>query len=71
MAKNLFRLLFDLVLNVWSSTKVVQESWWGNVNEANGWGIVYPFDIDGSWLRVDTINETSDVTYITSDQTIY
>jgi len=71
MAKNLFRLLFDLVLSVWSSTKVVQESWWGNVNEANGWGSAYPFDIDGSWLRVDTINETLDVTYITADKTIY
>lgn len=71
MAKNLFRVLFDLVLSIWSSTKVVQESWWGNVNESNGWGSVYPFDIDGSWLRVDTIMESSDVTYITSDQTIY
>jgi len=53
------------------STEYVQETWWGNVNEANGWGIVYPFDIDGSWLRVDTINETSDVTNITADKTIY
>ena len=53
------------------STEYIQETWWGNVNEANGWGIVYPFDIDGSWLRVDTINETSDVTNITADKTIY
>ena len=22
-------------------------SYWGNVNEANGWGIVYPFNSDG------------------------
>ena len=71
MAKNLFRVLFDLVLNVWSSTKVVQDSWWGNVNEANGWGSVYPFNADGSFLRVDTTMESSDVTYITTDQTKY
>ena len=71
MANNLISLLLNFVLGIWSSTKVVQESWWGNVNESNGWGSVYPFDIDGSWLRVDTIMESSDVTYITSDQTIY
>lgn len=71
MANNLISLLLNFVLGIWSSTKVVQESWWGNVNESNGWGSVYPFDIDGSWLRVDTTMESSDVTYITSDQTIY
>ena len=71
MGNRLIKLLFDLVLRIWSSSKVVQESWWGNVNEANGWGSAYPFDIDGSWLRVDTTMETSDVTYITAEQTIY
>ena len=65
--------LIKFLLNFFGvkSTEYVQETWWGNVNEANGWGIVYPFDIDGSWLRVDTINETSDVTNITADKTIY
>jgi len=65
--------LLNLVLNFFGvkSTEYVQETWWGNVNEANGWGIAYPFDIDGSWLRVDTTMETSDVTYITADKTIY
>ena len=65
--------LLNLVLSFFGvkSTEYVQETWWGTVNEANGWGIVYPFDIDGSFLRVDTINESSDVTYITADKTIY
>lgn len=46
-------------------------SWWGNVNENNDWGITYPFNADGSFLRVDTTMESSDVTYITTDQTKY
>jgi hypothetical protein len=51
--------------------KSYEVSWWGNTNEANGWVIVYPFDADGSFLRVDTTLETSDNTYITADQTRY
>ena len=31
-----------------------QSSWWGNTDEPNYWGIVYPTDADGSFLRVDT-----------------
>ena len=27
-------------------------SWWGNANEANGWGIVYPTNAGGSTLTV-------------------
>lgn len=51
--------------------KSYEVSWWGNTNESNGWGIVYPFDADGSFLRVDTTLETSDNTYITADKTKY
>ena len=61
--------LFSLVLNFWAV--VYSSSWWGSVNEENGWGSVYPFDADGSFLTVDTMMETSDVTYITTDQTKY
>ena len=44
-------------------------SWWGNVNEANGWGIVYPFDSDGSFFTVDTNVMTSDTTQYKADAT--
>ncbi len=50
---------------------IYDESWFGNVNEANGWGIIYPFDADGSFLRVDTTRETVDDTTITVDKTLY
>ncbi len=46
-------------------------SWWGNVNEANGWGIVYPFDADGSNFTADTTLETADTTQFTADATEY
>ena len=46
-------------------------SWFGNVNETNGWGIIYPFDADGSFLTVDTNKERVDDTFITADATVY
>tara|TARA_R110000868_G_scaffold151828_1_gene376399 strand:+ start:411 stop:602 length:192 start_codon:yes stop_codon:yes gene_type:complete len=58
-------------LNLIGWGEVNEISWFGNVNEENSWGIVYPFNSDGSFLRVDTIMESSDVTYITTDQTKY
>tara|TARA_B100001057_G_C22515339_1_gene819636 strand:- start:209 stop:376 length:168 start_codon:yes stop_codon:yes gene_type:complete len=50
---------------------IYEDSFFGNTNEANGWGIIYPFDADGSFLRVDTTLETADDTSITSDATVY
>ena len=39
-------------------------SWWGNVNEPNGWGIVYPFDAGTILVFADTTKLTSDlITY--------
>jgi len=58
-------------LNLIGWGEVYEVSWFGNVNESNDWGIAYPFNADGSFLRVDTIMESSDVTYITTDQTKY
>jgi len=46
-------------------------SWFGNTNEANGWGIIYPFDADGSYFRADTTDETADTTLYTADKTLY
>lgn len=46
-------------------------SWFGNTNEANGWGIIYPFDADGSYFRADTTDETVDTTIYTADKTLY
>jgi hypothetical protein len=53
----------------WGSIYEVSE--FGEVNASNGWGSIYPFDADGSWLRVDTTKERADDTYITADQTYY
>ena len=44
-------------------------SWFGNANEANGWGIVYPATADGSFLTVDATAYKADSTTITADQT--
>jgi|GEM_PF-2011263 len=46
-------------------------SWFGNVNEPNGWGRDYPFDADGSNLTADTILVFADTTQLTADQTKY
>jgi len=46
-------------------------SWWGQVNAANSWGIIYPFDADGSLFSADTNLETSDTTQYKADATQY
>lgn len=51
----------------WGSIYAV--SWFGNANETNGWGIVYPFDADGSIFSADTTKETADTTLYTADAT--
>jgi hypothetical protein len=48
---------------------IYPESWWGNANEANGWGIVYPVTAGGSFLTVDATAYKVDSTTITADQT--
>ena len=48
-----------------------QSSWFGNTDEPNGWGIIYPTDADGSFLRVDTTLLMADNSNITADQTKY
>jgi len=50
---------------------IYESSFFGNTNEINGWGAIYPFDADGSFLRVDTTLELVDDTSITVDKTIY
>ena len=44
-------------------------SFWGNANEANGWGIVYPVTAGGSTLSADTTNIKADSTTIKADAT--
>ncbi len=46
-------------------------SWFGNVNEANGWGSIYPFDADGSYFRADTILVLADTTKYTADKRVF
>ena len=58
-------------LNLIGWGKTYEVSWFGNVNEANGWGIAYPFDADGSFFRADTTIVFADTTQYTSDQTKY
>tara|TARA_B100000287_G_scaffold202906_1_gene191571 strand:+ start:815 stop:982 length:168 start_codon:yes stop_codon:yes gene_type:complete len=51
--------------------EIYSESWFGQANDAGGWGSIYPFDADGSLLLVDTTSITSDSTAITADATQY
>lgn len=48
---------------------IYSESYWGNANEANGWGIIYPITAGGSFLTVDSTNIKADSTTITADAT--
>ena len=50
---------------------IYEDSWWGNTNEANGWGIIYPFNADASNFRADTTLVSADTTLYTADQTEY
>lgn len=44
-----------------------QESWWGNVNEANSWGIIYPGTAEGSIIYADSTLFTADSTSYYAD----
>lgn len=48
---------------------IYPESWWGNANEADGWGIVYPLTAGGSFITADTITFKADTTTINADAT--
>lgn len=47
--------------------KSYSESWWGSVNEANSWGLIYPASADGSIIYADTTLFTADMTSYTAD----
>jgi len=51
----------------WGKTYEVANA--GNVNEANNWGIIYPFNFDGSTFDVSTSAVTADNNLYTADQT--
>lgn len=51
----------------WGDT--YDNSWAGNVNEANSWGIIYPFNFEGSLLLADTTLIKADNTSIKADAT--
>jgi len=63
--------MIDWFLNLIGWGNSYEVSWFGEVNASNGWGSIYPFDADGSFLRVSTTLESSDNRYITTDQTKY
>lgn len=42
-------------------------SWWGNANEPNSWGIVYPLTAGGTILTADLTTITTDSTSFTVD----
>lgn len=44
-------------------------SWWGNANESNSWGFIYPLIADGSNLFASITKFFADTIKITSDQT--
>jgi len=44
-------------------------SWFGNANEANSWGIIYPFNADSSLILADTNLISADTTQYKADAT--
>jgi hypothetical protein len=44
-------------------------SWFGNTNEPNSWGIIYPFNADGSLILADTNLISADTTQYKADAT--
>ena len=51
----------------WGS--IYSKSWWGNANEANNWGIVYPSTAGGSYLTADNTLILADTTQVRADAT--
>tara|TARA_B110000285_G_scaffold203670_1_gene239961 strand:+ start:5805 stop:6683 length:879 start_codon:yes stop_codon:yes gene_type:complete len=47
--------------------KSYSESEWGNVNELNSWGIIYPFNAEGSTVTGDSLLFSADDSDITVD----
>ena len=46
------------------------ESWWGSVNEANSWGIIYPATAEGSIIYADSTLFTADTNRYYADNGI-
>jgi len=51
----------------WGS--IYADSWFGNSNEANNWGIVYPSTAGGSYLTADNTLILADTTQVRADAT--
>jgi len=51
----------------WGKTYEVSHA--GNVNEANYWGYIYPFNYDGSSFDVSSSAVSADNSVYTADQT--
>ena len=49
--------------------KSYEISWAGNVNEANKWGIIYPFNFEGGVFTADSTLIKTDTTQYRTDQT--
>jgi len=49
--------------------KTYEISWAGNVNEANKWGYIYPFNFDGGVLTSDSSLLFADTTEYKADAT--
>lgn len=50
---------------------IYRVSWFGNANESSGWGVIYPFDADGSIFSADTDEIKADSTQYKADATQY
>ena len=48
---------------------IYSESWWGNANETNGFGYVYPSTAGGSYFTADSTEHKADSTLFTADAT--
>jgi hypothetical protein len=50
--------------------EIYKFSWFGNANESNGWGFIYPIIAKGSYLLSSIVEFFSDGSITSSDQTI-
>tara|TARA_B110000046_G_C12678644_1_gene267576 strand:- start:118 stop:285 length:168 start_codon:yes stop_codon:yes gene_type:complete len=51
--------------------QIYSVSFWGETNDPNGWGSVYPFDADGGFLLADSTLIKSDATIYNADNTTF
>ena len=51
--------------------QIYSVSWWGETNDPNGWGSIYPSNAGGGFLLADSTQIKSDSTIFNADNTTF